>query len=109
MPKDSNLKPDLSTRHVPHLHLNGTKKNEGLKFGCTAKGDKVGTIYVNFMVGISFDKGVLLCGHYRNTITSQKMEQIIRDAMPEALENRINPNSKRILMDSCPRQNSKLE
>ena len=36
------------------------------------------------------------------------MEKIIRDAMPQALENSINPNSKRILMDGCPRQNSKL-
>ena len=36
------------------------------------------------------------------------MEQIIRDAMPEALENSVNPNSKRILMDGCPQQNSKL-
>ena len=84
------------------------KKNEGLKFGCTAKGNKVGSINVNFMVGISYNKGVVLCEHYKNTITTQKMEQIIRDAMRQALESSINPNSKQILMDGCPRQNSKL-
>ena len=28
--------------------------------------------------------------------------------MPEAFQNSINPNSKRILMDGCPGQNSKL-
>ena len=41
-----------------------------------------------------------------NNIT--KMEQIIRNAMPQALENSINPNSKLMLMDGFPRQNSKL-
>ena len=84
------------------------KKNEGLKFGCTAKGNKVGSMNVNFMVGISWNKGVVLCEHYKNAITSQKMEQIIRGVMPEPLENSIDSNSKRIKIDGCPWQNSEL-
>ena len=40
-----------------------SKKNEGLKFGCTAKGNKVGSINVNFMVGISYNKAVMFCEH----------------------------------------------
>ena len=84
------------------------KKNEGLKLGCTAKRSKVGSINVNFMVGISYNNGVVLCEHYKNAIKSQKIEQIKRDAMPEVLENSIDPNSKRILMGGWPRQNSKL-
>ena len=45
----------------------GCKKNEGLKFGYTAKGNKVGSINVNFMAGISYNKGVVLCKeHHKN-------------------------------------------
>ena len=36
------------------------------------------------------------------------MEQIIRGAMKEALENSIDLNPKKILVDGCPQQNSKL-
>ena len=32
-----------------------------LKFRCTAKGERKGGINVNFMVGISYGKGVVLC------------------------------------------------
>ena len=101
------------TRTDPHLHPNGAKKkkkkkNEGLKLGCTAKRSKAGSISVNLMVGISYNNGVVLCEHYKNAIKSQKIEQIKKDAMPEALENSIDPNSKRILMGGWPRQNSKL-
>ena len=84
------------------------QKNEGLKSGCTAKVNEVGSINVNFAVDISYNKGVVLCEHYRNSITSQKLKKIIRDLMPEALEKSIDPKSKRILMDGCPQQNSKL-
>ena len=53
------------------------------KEGCTAKGNNVGSINLNFMVGISYNKEVVPCEHYKNAITSQKMEQIIRNAIPE--------------------------
>ena len=37
------------------------KKNEGLEIGCTAKGKKEGSVNSNFMVGISYNGGVVLC------------------------------------------------
>lgn len=83
------------------------KKNEGLNFNCTAKGQKEGCVNVNFMVGISYTKGVVLCEHYQKSITGQKMEDIIKNAMPDALEKSIDPNGRRILQDGCPRQNCK--
>ena len=61
------------------------KRNEGLKFGCTAKGSKEGCVNVNFMVGISHGKGVVLCHHYKKALTADKMVQIIETSMPEAL------------------------
>ena len=62
------------------------KRNEGLKFGCTAKGSKEGCVNVNFMVGISQSKGVVLCHHYKKALTADKMVQIIETAMPEAFD-----------------------
>ena len=83
--KDSNLKLDLLIRDGLHF-LNGAKKNNNNKKKneeCTAKGNNVGSINLNFMVGISYNNGVVSCEHYKNAITSQKMEQIKRNAIPE--------------------------
>ena len=84
------------------------KRNEGLKFGCTAKGSKEGCVNVNFMVGISHSsKGVVLCHHFKKALTADKMVQIIETAMPEAFDKSIDSFGRRVLMDGCPRQNSK--
>lgn len=42
------------------------KRSEGLKFGCTANGSKVGTggRVAKLMVAISFNKGVIACEPY---------------------------------------------
>ena len=83
------------------------KRNEGLKFGCTAKGSKEGCVNINFMVGISRSKGVVLCHHYKKALTADKMVQIIETAMSEAFDKSIDLFDRRVLMDGCPRQNSK--
>ena len=75
MPKDFNIKHNL-----------WRKRNEGLNFGCTAKDSKEGCVNVNFMVGISYSKGVVLCHHYKKALTADKMVQIIETAMPEAFD-----------------------
>ena len=80
---------------------------EGLKLGCTAKGRKEGAVNANFMVGISYDKGVVLCKQYVGTITGEKVAEIVNNCFPEALAKSIDPKGKRILQDGCPRQNSK--
>ena len=62
------------------------KRNEGLKLGCAAKVSKEGCVNVNFIVGISHSKGVVLCHHYKKELTADKMVQIIETAMPEAFD-----------------------
>ena len=80
--------------------------NEGLSF--TQKGKKEGVVNTNFMVGISYDKGVVLCSHYEGAITGSKMANIVSEDFEEALSSSNGPKVKRILMDGCPRQSSKV-
>ena len=83
------------------------KPSEGLKLGCTAKGQKEGAVNCNFMVGISYNNGVNMCEQYFGPITGEKMSSIVVNSFPNAFESSINPQVKRILMDGCPRQNSR--
>ena len=83
------------------------KRNEGLKFRCTVKGSKEGCVNVNFMIDISHSKGAVLCHHYKKALTADKMVQIIEPAMPEAFDKSVDSFGRRVLMDGCPRQNSK--
>lgn len=82
--------------------------NEGLEFGCTAKAGKAGVTNLNFVVGISFNKGVVLCERYMGAITGEKYASITKNNFPQALENSINQRAKRIVQDNCPRQQSKI-
>lgn len=81
------------------------RPGEGLNYGCTAKGSKEGAVNANFMVGISYKKGVVLCHQYEGPITGQKFADIVTNSFPDALAGSCDP--KVILMDGCPRQNSK--
>ena len=82
------------------------KRNEGLAVGCTGKAGKSGVTNLNFMVGISYDKGVVLCERYIGSITGEKFANIIKEHFPSSFRKSINPKAKRILQDNCPRQNS---
>lgn len=84
------------------------KENEGLEYGCTAKAGKAGVTNLNFIVGISYTKGVVLCERYYGAITGEKYAHIIKNAFPEALAKSISPKAKRIIQDNCPRQQSKI-
>lgn len=81
------------------------KRSEGLLL--TAKGKKEGSVNTNFMVGISYDHGVVLCERYLGAITGEKMANIARTGFPSAFENSISPTAKRVLMDGCPKQHCK--
>ena len=83
------------------------KHGEGLKFNCTAKGKKEGGINVNFMVAISYGKGVVLCEQYDGTITGPKFAEILKSFL-KAFNKSSSPKARRFLMDGCPRQNSKV-
>ena len=80
------------------------RSDEGLVV--TSKGKKEGVRNCNFMVGISYLYGVVLCEPYSGSITGEKMVEIVETAFPLAFQKSNSPRSKRVLMDRCPRQNS---
>ena len=82
------------------------KPNEGLDYLCTGKAGKAGVTNLNFIVGISYRKGVVLCERYYGAITGVKFADIVLQHFPRALDNSIDPRGRRILQDNCPRQNS---
>ena len=53
-------------------------------------------------------KEFVLCEQFWGSINGTKFEQIVKSALPLALDKRINLVERRILMDECPRQNSKV-
>ena len=83
------------------------KRSEGLEFGLTAKGSKVGTTNLNFMVGIAHSKGVVLCTPYEGSITAAKMEAIVENHFDTAFKKCNDPKARKFLMDNCPRQKAK--
>lgn len=70
-------------------------------------GKKEGAVNANFMVGMCYRRGVILCDQYYGTITGEKMKKIINNSIAPALENSVAPRARRILQDGCPRQNSR--
>lgn len=81
-------------------------RGEGLKL--TTKGKKEGSVNTNFIVALSYNRGVVLCERYEGAITGQKYADIIDRAAPEAFRKSIAPRARRILQDGCPRQNSRV-
>lgn len=81
------------------------RRDEGLII--TAKGKKEGVVSTNFMVGISYNCGVVLCERYEGAINGDKMVNIILNSFPQAFKKSVAPRAKRLLMDGCPRQNCK--
>ena len=57
------------------------RKDEGLETSCTAKGSLVGSggNVAHFMVGISYDKGIILCKQYFGLINGEKFSRFIFD------------------------------
>ena len=64
-------------------------------------------VNVNFMVAISYGKGVVLYELYYGSITAEKVESIVDEHFETAFEKSSNPTIHRFLMDNCPRQKSK--
>ena len=83
------------------------RKCEGLNIGCTSKGIKEAAINYNFMVGISYNHGVVLCEHYSEAINGENMAEIVYSSFNNAFEQSSDPKGRRFLQDGCPRQNSK--
>lgn len=81
--------------------------NEGLKFGCTSKGKKEGTTQVQFLVGISYNAGVVLCEPLTRRMNGHYYSILIKRNFPAAFKKSCNPRAKRVLVDGDPSQNSK--
>ena len=95
----------------PFDHARAPKSREWQRYDegllVTQKGKKEGCKNYNFMVGISYNKGVVLCHNYSGSITGEKMADIVRSSISDAFEKSIGPKVKWVVMDGCPRQNSK--
>ena len=73
------------------------KKGEGLHI--TAKGKKEGAVNANFMVGITYGKGVILCEQFKGAINGDRMVKVVEPSFENAFEKSIAPRDKRFLMD----------
>ena len=51
-------------------------------YGCFEIGSKEDTPNTNFMVVISYDKGVVLCEQCCSSITGEKFAQIVQSELP---------------------------
>ena len=81
-------------------------KSEGLQLNCTSKGRKEGKTNCQFMVGMTYEQGVVLCVPLVKRITGEYYSEIIKNNLRDALV-RSKKSSKRILQDGDPSQNSK--
>ena len=69
------------------------KRSEGLI--ATSKGKKEGVVNSNFMVGISYNSGVVLCEKYLGSITGAKYAQIAAvSSFPQAFQKSVAPRAK---------------
>ena len=66
------------TTRAPYI-CEWRKSSEGLKYVLdVAKGSKEGVRNANFMVAISYDKGIVLCKQYMGPITGGMSADIVR-------------------------------
>ena len=80
--------------------------SEGLDVNCTSKGCKEGKTVSSFMVGMTYEKGVVLCVPLEKRITGDYFAELIRTEIKTALA-ASGKMAKRILQDGDPSQNSK--
>ena len=83
------------------------KSNEGLSYGCTAKGKKEGAKQAKFMVAISYDRGVVMCEQYSG-INGENFAKMCDSCLPQAFALSINPYDMRFVQDGDPSQNSAI-
>ena len=82
------------------------KEGRGIEVQVYAKGKKEGGIKANFMVAISYGKGVVLYEHWQGPIMGDKFAAIVRCCFKKAFRISANPKAKCFFMDGCPRQNA---
>ena len=85
------------------------KQQEGLAFGCTAKGSHCGTggRVARFMIALSYAKGVVLCEQYE-TLNGQYFKSLIEREFPRMFLVCNKGRPKLFMQDNDPSQNSAL-
>ena len=83
------------------------KRSQGLDINQTAKGKKEGKKNAYFYVGISYNKGVVMCKAYTGRMNSERYQDLIVPSIVEGVRKSINPLGKRVLQDNCSIMNQK--
>jgi len=92
-------KETLKIRHRLQRHASGEGTVKALTLDAL---QNAGVTNLNFMVAISYGRGVVLWERYYGNITGEKFAKIVKEKFP----NSANPRGKRVLQDNCPKQNS---
>ena len=95
----------------PYEHAKCLKKEwrtirEGLHFSCTARGNKKGKNYVKFMVGMAYNRGVVMHVPLHQKMSGGYYSQLVETEISPLLDG-MNGCSCKILQDGCPCQNSR--
>ena len=83
------------------------KASDSLSFNQTSKGSHEGISggrTAHFIVGIAFNKGVILAEQYEGNLNGQKFADFVREQFPTLFENSSNKNGKLFLQDGDPSQ-----
>ena len=96
-------------KSVPGTRTMGWRKvTQGLDHNHTAKGKKEGKKNASFYVGISYNRGVVVCKAFTGKMNAQKYQEAIVPAIVKGMSKSINPTAKRLLQDNCSIMNSQL-
>ena len=96
-------------KSVPGTRTMGWRRTtQGLDVHQTAKGKKEGKKNAYFYVGISYNKGVVMCKSYAGRMDSEKYDRVIVPAIQRGMQQSINPIAKRLVQDNCSIMNSRL-
>ena len=84
------------------------KPSEG--FNSTTRGKKEGNCgkQANFLVAVSYDKGVVCCEQYTETLTGNSFAEFVRGCFSLVFQRGQNQKGRLFLQDGDPRQNSKV-
>ena len=94
----------------PCEHAKFLKKKEwrtirdGLHFGCTARGNKEGKHYVKLMVGVEYNRGVVMCIPLLQKMNGGYYSQLVETKISPVLDG-MDGCSRKILQDGCHSQN----
>ena len=84
------------------------KPSEGI--ASTTKGKKEGNCgkQAHFLVTVAYDKGLVCCKQYTETLTDNSFAEFVRGYFPLVFQREQNQKAQLFLQDGDPRQNSKV-